>query len=60
MATKFEITKDHAGKLRFDLKAPNGEIIGASQGYETKANAEKGIGAIKTDAPSATVADETG
>ena len=46
MAAKFEISKDHAGKFRFHLKAPNGEIIAASQGYETKANAEKGIEAI--------------
>jgi hypothetical protein len=26
MAAKFEISKDHAGKWRFHLKAPNGEI----------------------------------
>jgi uncharacterized protein YegP (UPF0339 family) len=48
MAAKFEISKDSAGKFRFHLNAPNGEIIAASQGYETKANAEKGIEAIKT------------
>ena len=36
MAAKFEISKDHAGKFRFHLKAPNGEIIAASQGYDTK------------------------
>ena len=60
MAAKFEVSKDHAGKFRFHLKAPNGEIIAASQGYETKANAEKGIEAIKTHAPSATVEDKTG
>jgi uncharacterized protein len=46
MAAKFEIFKDRADKFRFHLKAPNGEIIAASQGYETKANAEKGIEAI--------------
>ncbi len=40
MSAKFEIGKDHAGKYRFHLKAANGEIIAASQGYETKANAE--------------------
>jgi uncharacterized protein len=57
MAAKFEITKDHAGKFRFHLKAPNGEIIAASQGYETKASAEKGIDAIKTHAPGAKVED---
>ena len=36
MAAKFEISKDRAGKFRFHLKAPNGEIIAASQGYESK------------------------
>jgi uncharacterized protein YegP (UPF0339 family) len=40
MAAKFEISKDHAGKFRFHLKAPNGEIIAASQGYETRASRE--------------------
>jgi hypothetical protein len=61
MAAKFEIEKDHAaGKFRFHLKAPNGEIIAASQGYETKASAEKGIEAIKTHAPGAKVEDHTG
>ena len=59
MAAKFEISKDHAGKFRFHLKAPNGEIIAASQGDETKANAEKGIEAIKTHAPGATVEDHS-
>lgn len=59
MAAKFEISKDHAGKFRFHLKAPNGEIIAASQGYETKASAEKGIEAIKTHAANAKVEDHT-
>jgi uncharacterized protein YegP (UPF0339 family) len=59
MAAKFEIENDHAGKFRFHLKAPNGEIICASQGYATKANAEKGIDAIKTHAPGAKVEDHT-
>jgi uncharacterized protein YegP (UPF0339 family) len=39
MAARFEISKDDAGKFRFHPKAPNGEIIAASQGYETKASA---------------------
>jgi uncharacterized protein len=59
MAAKFEISKDHAGKFRFHLKAPNGEIIATSQGYETKANAEKGIEAIKAHAPGAKVEDHS-
>ena len=59
MAAKFEISKDHAGKFGFHLKAPNGEIIAASQGYETKASAEKGIEAIKAHAPDAKVEDHS-
>jgi uncharacterized protein YegP (UPF0339 family) len=59
MAGKFELFKDHAGEFRFHLKAPDGEIIAASQGYETKANAEKGIEAIKTHAANAKVEDHT-
>jgi uncharacterized protein YegP (UPF0339 family) len=59
MAAKFELSKDKAGKFRFHLKAPNGEIICTSQGYATKASAEKGIEAIKTHAPGATVVDHT-
>jgi uncharacterized protein YegP (UPF0339 family) len=48
--------RTNAGKF----KAPNGEIIAASQGYETKANAHKGIDAIKTHAPGAKVEDHSG
>jgi hypothetical protein len=59
MAAKFEISKDKAGKFRFHLKAPNGEIIAASQGYASKANAEKGIEALKTHAITAKVEDHT-
>jgi hypothetical protein len=40
MAAKFEISKDHAGKFRFHLKAPNGEII-ATEEQETEAISEK-------------------
>jgi len=39
-----QLRKDHAGKFRFHLKVPNGEIIAASQGYETKASAETQFG----------------
>ena len=59
MAAKFGISKDHAGNFCFHLKAPNGEILAASQGYETKASAEKGIAAIKTHAPIAKVEDHS-
>lgn len=57
MAAKVENSKDHAGKFRFRRKALNGEIIATSQGYESKANAAKGIEAIKTHAPNAKIED---
>lgn len=59
MAAKFEIMKDHAGKFRFHLKAANGEIIAASQAYETKESAEKGIESVKENASGAKVEDLT-
>jgi uncharacterized protein len=57
MAAKFEISKDKSGKFRFHLKAANGEIIAASQGYETRASAEKGIESVKASAADAKVVD---
>jgi uncharacterized protein YegP (UPF0339 family) len=57
MAAKFEISKDKSGKLRFHLKAADGEIIAASQRYETKESAHKGIESVKTNAPDAKVVD---
>jgi uncharacterized protein YegP (UPF0339 family) len=53
MAAKFEIFNDKGGKY------PNGETIVAGQGY-TKANAHKGIDAIKTHASDAKVEGLTG
>ena len=38
----FEIYKDKSGKFRFRLKAKNGEIVCASQGYTTKSACTKG------------------
>jgi uncharacterized protein YegP (UPF0339 family) len=59
MAAKFEISKDKAGKFRWHLKAANGEIIAASQAYDTRATAEKGIESVKTNAAAAKVVDLT-
>jgi uncharacterized protein YegP (UPF0339 family) len=36
MNPKFEIFSDKKGEYRFRLKAPNGEIILQSEGYESK------------------------
>ena len=50
MAGKFELYKDKAGEFRFRLKAGNGEIVGASEGYKAKASAENGIESVKKNA----------
>ena len=47
---KFEIYNDKAGEFRFRLKARNGEIILASEGYKTKAACENGIESVRKNA----------
>lgn len=47
MAGKFEIYKDKAGEFRFRLKAGNGQIILASEGYKQKASAKNGIESVR-------------
>ncbi|MDG6223612.1 MAG: YegP family protein [Candidatus Bathyarchaeota archaeon] len=44
---KYEVFIDTAHEFRFNLKASNGEIIAASQGYETKQGAMQGIEAVQ-------------
>ena len=51
MAGKFEVYKDKAGETRFRLKAGNGQIILASEGYKRRASAENGIASVKKNAP---------
>lgn len=50
MAT-FELYTDKADQFRFRLKAGNGGIILASQGYTSKDSALNGIESVKTNAP---------
>ncbi|WP_280316605.1 YegP family protein [Nocardia wallacei] len=59
MAGKFELYKDKAGKVRFRLKAGNGEIIASGEAYESKAAATKGIESVKKNAPTADIVDLT-
>ncbi len=50
MAGKFELYTDKAGEFRFRLKAGNGEIILASEGYKQRASADNGIESVKKNA----------
>jgi uncharacterized protein YegP (UPF0339 family) len=53
----FEVFIDHAGSYRFRLKAANGEIIAASQGYSSHAMCLKGIESVRTNAPDAEIVE---
>ncbi len=52
---KFEIYKDKKGEFRFRLKAKNGQVISASEGYKTKAACENGIESVRKNAADADV-----
>ncbi|MEM9971529.1 MAG: YegP family protein [Pseudomonadota bacterium] len=52
MAGKFEIYKDKAGEFRFRLKAGNGQIILASEGYKAKTSCKNGIESVRKNSQS--------
>ena len=55
---KFEVYTDKAGEFRFRLKARNGEIIAASEGYKAKASCMNGIESVRKNAPDAEIVKE--
>lgn len=55
---KFEMYVDNAGEFRFRLKATNGEIIAASEGYKAKESCENGIQSVRRNAPVAEMVEE--
>ena len=59
MAAKFVLKQGSIGKFRFNLVAPNGQVIATSEAYETKASAINGIESVKRNAPSAEIDDQT-
>jgi len=54
---KFEMYSDAAGKCRWRLKAPNGEIIATSEAYQSKASCKNGIESVKKNAPIAEIVE---
>lgn len=44
---KFVITKRANGEFQFNLKAGNGQVILASEGYTTKAACENGVESVR-------------
>ncbi len=52
---KFEIYADKKGEIRFRLKATNGQVIAASEGYTAKASCKNGIESVRKNAADAPV-----
>ena len=55
---KFEVKVAKNGKPFFNLKASNGQVIGASQMYANERNMQAGIASVMKNAPEAPVVEE--
>lgn len=56
---QFERKESKDGKAYFNLKATNGQIIGSSEMYESKAAMENGITSVKENVVSATIENQS-
>ena len=56
---RFERKTAKNGKAYFNLKAANGQVIGASQMYASNSSMENGIASVKNNAPDASVDDQS-
>ena len=58
IATRFEEKVAKNGKPFFNLKASNGQIIGASQMYSSLTTMKAGITSVQKNAPEASVVED--
>lgn len=56
--SKFEKKASKDGKLYFNLKASNGQVIGTSETYESESSRNNGIESVKKNAPVAEVVEK--
>lgn len=56
---KYERKTAKDGSPYFNLKASNGQVIGTSEMYSGSAAMENGIASVKTNAPKATIEDNS-
>ena len=59
MPAKFIVKKGPTGKFRFNLVAPNGQVVATSQAYESKAACMAGVRSVQKHAQAAAVDDLT-
>ena len=57
--SRFDRKESSNGKSYFTLKASNGQIIGTSEMYESKAAMENGIESVQKNAADAIIDDQT-
>ena len=57
-ADKYEVKVAKNGNPFFNLKATNGQVIGASQMYASEATMKAGIASVMKNAPEAEVVEE--
>ncbi len=53
----FEKSVTTNGQFRFNLKAPNGQIIGTSQNYKSEDGRNNGILSVMKNAPEANIVE---
>ena len=54
---KFEVYTDKKGEFRFRLKAANGQIVAAGEGYNALKSCLNGIESIRKNAPDAEIVE---
>ncbi len=59
MPGKFVVKKGPTGKFRFSLLSTNGQVVAASEAYETKRAALNGVASVRKLAADATLVDTT-
>ena len=55
---KFEVYTDKAGEFRFRLKATNGQVIAAGEGYKKLESCLNGVESVKKNAVDAPIVEE--
>lgn len=56
---RFDRRVSSSGQAYFVLRAPNNEVLGTSELYSSGSARDEGIAAVKANAPSAVIDDET-
>jgi uncharacterized protein YegP (UPF0339 family) len=57
--SRYEKKTSTNSKYYFVLKASNGQVIGTSEMYESSSGRDGGIASVKSNAPNATIDDQT-